>query len=443
MSELNFLIIRSRAEHSRELRKSILNVLYQASPLGGDGSNVTQTNQILNDLSQSFSRYAGNQQTAFDNGAPASSAGGTASLMQRQVERAISQVLGRAPGRGAESFIGALNGAFPAVNGGQVSFTPSRSMVSLYTADSSPAIGNGFAGQLPARQANLYRQAAIITGDALKVLEGLQPFDPRAELDQVEALRKLIRATLNSIVDEFSRVEEPRQERVRLYLQTLELHLNQFGGLSFLNRVSVPPATESDESMTTGFELLKNYNGNLHDIWNKFSQKDTSSQSFSLSERVDRANILLPVISQANNEFESALNSVGLLESERHSMALKFTVLEKFQTQTLVIPQPDLTVFDLTDWLDRFSNLEGPVALADSGQYGLDFVTDQANTLTFEIIPIVAYLRSYGPGIGKGGARLPQILSNERVVQSLDNLLAQLDSLADLAAPGGDQLTKI
>jgi len=310
---------------------------------------------------------------------------------------------------------------------------------------------DGYAGTISARQANLYRQASVIAGDALRVLNGLTPFVPEAESDQVDALRALISSEINSLVEEFGRVDEPRNERVLAYFSALNLHVRGFGRRAFLDDPE-RAASVDDETQVAGFELLKSYARGLREAWNTFFNVDRSSKSFSLSERVERANILLPIVAQVNVDFEAAMDSVGFTESERRSLAAKFNTLTGFnvspltQFESLDIAQPgsfatslpDITVYDLTEWVDRFANLEGPNMLAESGLYGLDFVTDQADRLFWVIAPVIAILETDEVDLSSDSSSLEQSLSNERVRFSLNNLLVQLNTLADLSVIGGN-----
>ncbi len=210
MGNTNLNVIRTRAVQMKSLRSRLLIQLFASNPPSGGNTNTT----ILNDIANSFSRFAAYQQTAFDSGASRSTSSSDASSMERQVQRAFNQILGGATGRGPDSFMKALNGAFPTTltsEGQQVAFTPSRGMVSLYNNggskngvySSGSTLADGYAGTISARQANLYREASIIAADALRVLDGLTPFVPVAELDQVEALRALVRSEINSLVNEF------------------------------------------------------------------------------------------------------------------------------------------------------------------------------------------------------------------------------------------------
>lgn len=385
------------------------------------------------------------------------SATGTANLLTRQVERALTQVLGRAPGRGSDGFINALNGAFPTAANGQVMFTPARSVVSLYSPNGagnqviSGTNGTGLTGQLSVEQANLYRQTSIIATDALRVLEGLQPFDPTADIDAVEALRSLIRAQINSLVEEFGRLDEPRPERVNVYLNAVTNHLNQLGTRARLGNIVVAgktsndsgfPVTADDEAQVAALELLKNYVKTLRDIWARFQESSQSEQvSGRYSERLSRASILLPVIADSNASFKAAMDSIGFTESERRSDAALFTSLgspAQFQLSinTAVsditicdVLLPDITVNDFNEWVDRFTTIEAPSILATSGRFGLDFVTDQADTLFWVIGFVLDYINFDRNGLQE--RLLEKILKFERVKQSLTELLFQLDTLAD------------
>ena len=476
MESIMHKVFGSRATTRQGLRQAVIAQLYatRSNPYAGSNNPQEKQIQVLNDLASSFSRYAGNQQTAFDNGASRSAAVTDSSGMERQIARAFNQVLGRAPGRGADSFMSALNGAFPLApssEGQQVSFTPARSVVSIYAPNGSHQNGssngggtdNGLAGQLPARQAALYRQVSIIVGDALAVLAGLQPFVPEANTEQIEGLRTRLQAEYIAVRDETGRIDEPRPERVRAYFDSLTLHITEFGRRAFLNRRDLI-ATSTDEAQIAGFELLKNYTSTLRDVWDRFYKDDRSETAVpSLGERVERASILLPVLAQGNEDFEAAMDSVGFSEADRRSSATKFSGLldpdvsldawtisqgEKSQKIAIVpalqlqLGQPDMTVYDLTEWLDRFSSIEGPTSLADSGQYGLDFVTDQADTLFWTIVPIITHMKVTAPSLS-GRTTLDQVLSNERVGWALDNILTQLNALAELGAPSKKRNSRV
>lgn len=337
--------------------------------------------------------------------------------------------------------------------------TPTRSVVSL-TSTSSTSNNTG-AGQLSVEQANLYRQASLIAVDALKVLEGLMPFDPVADVDAVEALRSLIRSQINTLVEEFGRFDEPRKERVQTYLNTL-LTVNGNGGFlgqlgeqaRFIDKSSlngsaeVFPVTLADETQIASYELLKNYVNTLRTIWLQYTQVTNTERTVTgrYSERLSRASIMLPVIADSNTSFMAAMDSIGFSESERRSDAALFSnlgepLLIDGSVNSVIlnlpglpdsvdvrVPLPDMTVNDLNEWAERFTTSEAPSILSTAGQFGLDFVTDQADTLFWVIITVLVAIKT-NP---KNGLLLERILSFERVQQTLSELVLQLDTLANL-----------
>ena len=185
--------------------------------LGLDDTRPTAQKEGIDRLADTFSRFASTHQTAFDSGMARASSSVDGSLIERQIDRAMSQVLGRAPGRNTESFFGALADAFPVDKKGTVAFKPARTAMIFNSYDGSNG-SNGLAaaglqGQISTEQAALHRQASIVAGDALQILKCLQPFNPKADADEVEALRALVEVEIKSLVDEFGRVFGSKSDR--------------------------------------------------------------------------------------------------------------------------------------------------------------------------------------------------------------------------------------
>lgn len=463
MGETLRKVLLSARKQSCDERAAVMALLYPNRTFSG-GTDGT-TNRLINDFLNSFSRFAGNQQTYADRGGSYSLAS-KGSMLEKQVERALTQVLGRslALGNNPDTFMSAVNSAFPTTADGQVSPTPRRSVVSLYSSNGNGSYpySNGrsgsMVGQLSTKQATLYRQASVMVADALSVLKGIQTFMPEADTEEVEALRALIISEFNAIVEELGRVDEPRKTRVDAYLATLQVNLVEFGSRGFLDDPTLV-TTVGNEAQTANFQLLLNYLQILVNIWNTFKQTEGSTPTFSLSELVERANVVLPVVAQSTIDLEAALDSVGFGENEQRSLAAKLTTLDTSQItasglskflDATVLPKdltllnqifnagfqlPDITVRDLIDWLDRFASTEGPTILTDSGNFGLTFITDQADSLFWTVVPVVYVLQLSDSLNATSRLMLRQVLSNERVRWAFDNLLDQLKVLADLACP--------
>jgi hypothetical protein len=445
LDRLSTNLIRQRAAQIRTLRVLTMSQLYPSLSTSTNESNDPVVRGAVVQLANTFSRYAQTQKTyADDLGSTRTNSSGSTNLLERQVSRAITQVLGRAPGSSPESFVRAITDVFPTQRDGKVSQSPSRSAISLYAQGNDEqngyapnmngAMSAGLIGQLSAEQATLFRQASTVAVDALKVLQGLQPFVQVAAADKVEALKALVSDEINSLVEEFGRVDEPRSQRVETYFSQLRGpngHLLQLGERAFLNRRGAIPTTLSDESQVAGYELLVSYVQILQDVWNKYGGKSgTNSLRYpEFSLRLSRASVLLPVIAEGNNNLMSALDSIGFTEAERRSSASRFTSLGNGSNLRL----PDITVNDFTEWVDRFASLEGPKYLADSGQYGLEFVTDQANSLFWVLAPVLAFTKSSTLNLS-GLPIVTQALTHERVSWALNDLVNQLQALADLAA---------
>jgi hypothetical protein len=287
----------------------------------------------------------------------------------------------------------------------------------------------------------------------------LRTFVSEADKERFEALRSLVQSQIMSLVEEFGRADEPRSAKVLSTLRSLQEYVIELGEQGQFNNPLLA-ATIDDEDQITKFDVLTNYIKLMSRTWAEYYNAEKSGRVYSISERADRARVLLPIVSQANQDLSNALESVGLSATERRSRACLFTTLQspvielRMQSPVIEPPRggsttrssateneatendisvwlPDITVSDLQDWLNRFSTMEAPGAL--TSVYGIDFVTDQADRLFWTIAPIVGYLKTTRSLNPSGQSTLAQILSNERVGLAFDNLLSQLNALADLA----------
>jgi len=431
------------AENKKFKRDAMMRSLYMPDvvPVTGDPQ--------LGYIAGVLSRFAGNQQTVFDSGASHSGTSNSVNLLERQVQKAISQVMGRSASS-PDTFISALNDTFPVNRNGKIVSAPARSVISLFGSQpqGTALSAAGLSGQISIEQANLYRQASIIVNDALLVMRGIEPFSPLVDLTQLETLRSLVIAEIQTLLDEFGRVDEPRSERVEAYLTALRGvggsvkggHLTEFGKVALLDRTygSATPSTLADEAQIAAYELMQSYATNLGDIWHRFKPELDAVGSPMFSERASRASLLLSVINEGNQNWMAAMDSIGFTENERRSKATKLSLLQGY---TAVLPGsgmdlglPDMTVNDLNEWLDRYSNLEGPSMMTDSGLYGLEFITDQADQLFWNVAGIVGFVKTADLTGATNKPILVQAMLHERVNWALDDILNQLKSLADLAA---------
>lgn len=450
----NLLLRRTKAQQLKIWRAGLINQLYPTEPIG----TVEERQTLLSsELIGIVRRISGHQPTVYDNGSVQRSTTGTINDLERKVGRVMVEIFGQAPGQNGAVLRSLFKNKLSKGNGGAL--TASSQPMSYTTNGKSELLS-----ELSTRQAALYRQTSTITADALRILERLSTFVSHADQERVEALRSLITSNIKALVEEFRWIDEPRPSRVEYYLSSITDSVMEFGRQAFLIDTLLA-VTIDDENQVTQFELLKTYVQMLRQAWESYKALGASNQTSPLSERIDRARVLLPVLTQGTLDLSNALESVGLSDGERRSRASRFSTLARtaIETGTLAEPGatgtdpfvadipvarvvetssqtranvnnslPDITVSDLLDWLDRFANQEA-LALLDNA-YGIDFVTHQADELFWTIAPIVAHLKTTAPVNAASRSMLEQILSNERVTWALDNLLIQLHELASLSA---------
>jgi|ERR1700733_1360936 len=443
-------IVRDRAIALRNLRKLILKMLYPTS-------TAANANPELRALANTFSRYAATKQTAYESGVAAASPG-SSSLLERQVYHAVSQVLGRSP-NGGGGLGAALVDSFPTLGDGSIGTDPSRSIVSMVgngPAASGGSNAAGLGGQISAEQATLFRQVSLIIPDARAVLAGLRPFATVAQPDVVDSLRGLIDTALQTLLDEFGRVDEPRAALVDDYLKSIHGKtgfIAQLGQVAKIDGKAASPDTFDDEQQVAGFRLLRGYVVQIEDAWRGFRGRQSIDFPY-FTERLQRASQMLEVLAQGNVNFMSAMDSVGFPSTERRSPAARFSTLSLTSApispvdpnavlssqdgeQTLKaalaghLRYSTMTVDDFNQWVDKLARGDGPRLLTDAGQYGLDFVTGQADTLFYALVPVL--FASKGGGLdSNSSAIVAQVFQHERVSWALDDLFRQLDTLAGL-----------
>jgi hypothetical protein len=152
-------------------------------------------------LAARFQSFADTIQTRLDTATATGPALGGS--LEAQVDRALSQVLRQAPADSSGAYLG--QGAAPLVAQG-------LSMATVIGgAGGPPAIA-------PA-QAALLQEARLVKGDALSVLDTLQPLSAFADPSDVTAVTAVVRAETDLLVQEFARTTlRPRAQRVRVLL---------------------------------------------------------------------------------------------------------------------------------------------------------------------------------------------------------------------------------
>jgi hypothetical protein len=372
------------------------------------------------------------QTNAADGGLRPVSAG-AAGLIERQVAQAIERVLGRSSS-GSSDLLATLETIYPADGEGRVATEPMRGQVDLYgasangsTAGLRSAAAAGLAGQLPARQAVLYRQASVIVDDFRRVLGGLEGLTTEVDPSQLAALRASIVSALDNLLYDFGRWESrPTAQRVETYLLSLDRHMGHLKMVLDADDASETFTSAEEETRKASLDLLNSYRATLSRLWNDYlGEQETATglvEEWSLSEQVAEVSRMLRVVGGTADDLARALDAVGYSTEERHSASADLDQLGFNPGAWLT----DLTVADLIDWVERYARLQGPADLADGGQYGLNLVADQAESLCLVLLALQENLAN-PPRSGLG-----QALSDSRVASELEELAWELKTIADL-----------
>jgi hypothetical protein len=322
-----------------------------------------------------------------------------------------------------------------------------QTLVSVYgsNGDGGPSTagftGDPAVGAIPPEQATLYRQARLVVGDARPILAALQPRSSDVDAAEVMTLRSQVDAEFTGLLEEFGRLDGPRTQKVDVYLRGLVGatgtggHVEDFATL--IQRDPSAGFTSLDEErQDASVALIRSHARSLATFWAAYLAGvglDTASggPGLTFAERLSRASQLLTAVTETNNNFLAAMDAVGYSENERRldlievgPLALGTPGSSGLSRSLAATPAPSLlTIGNLTAWLDEYGR-RGAGYLERSGQFGLEFVITQAEALFWVVSSLVGPRSAANP--------LPPALADDRVRQELENLLAQLDLLADL-----------
>jgi hypothetical protein len=421
------------------------------------------------ELAASFSSFATTVQNRLDSNGSGSPIALSGSL-EAQVARALSQVT-----RQSSSYSENLSTA--------TALASSRSNGSI--------VGNGLGPDLPTAQKVLVGEATATQANLLPALDALQPLSAFAHATDVAAYRDIVRAEVLALTTEFARPDQPRPVRVRVlfgallgwaYAPGTTLNVGQgqpSGDLAALTYLAglCPPVVDSaltedqlalqdvvksdakrlfdlwvafeypggvTESNTPaiiwpGYERTDTKLGGLAAVQNRFCSPPTEQPLYSFSERMIRADQLLPVLSHDSDQVAGALDAIGFgpgaqetvpipnllsftdndLDPNAHDYYFVLLPILRARQQNLAF---GLTVKDLLDWASDLAGGSGYDLLRRAGQLGLDLLADQAD----ELFWIVATLLYQPPD------QIPE-LRDTQVQIELRSLARDLSALADLS----------
>jgi hypothetical protein len=426
-------------------------------------------------LAASFASFATTVQNRLDNNGSGSPIALNGSL-EAQVERALSQASRR-----------------PATYGGIGS--PATALAT--TGWGGSVIGNGSSPALSTAQTVLVGEAVATQSNMLPALDALQPLSPQVDESDVAAYRHIVRAEVLALTTEFARPDQPRPVRVRVLFGALlgwafapesppvapppdadDQPSGDLAALTFLLKKCtpiVPSAPTEDQVALQG--VVTADAKRLFDLWVAFEYPPLPSDElnspvmwlepdrnfptigglaavrfadcygdsspvgspvppappYSFSERMIRADLLLPVLSHDSDQVAGALDAVGFGPGAQETVPIPnlqsstdTDLNVEFHLPILLArqqrPEFGLTFKDLLDWASDLAGGAGYELLREAGQLGLDLLADQAD----ELFWIVAALLDEPP------AQLPE-LGDTQVQIELRSLARDLSALADLS----------
>lgn len=278
-----------------------------------------------------------------------------------QVTDALRGILGWRPREGDyKAFEGALSAAFRlrAVEGHtEVDFVPRGYAIQ---ADLGAVTGG---------QASLYRRATLARTEALRILDGLTPLRPDADLQDMEAYRLLVRNAADRLVSEIGLAGGPRVEMVDMYFTgltgskdplpgaTADTVSGQLGGLrDRFGLVDDYVNTVDDEGVRTAYWTLFDLIADLQGSWARQKSNFIGvGQGFLGTELILLARIMEAAAEQVE-DLEDVLDSVLIGAAER---------------RTLMLDKRGLTLDGLLTWLHDFLSNEGRQLAQDGGRDGI------------------------------------------------------------------------
>ncbi|MEO1296479.1 MAG: hypothetical protein AAFW75_11860 [Cyanobacteria bacterium J06636_16] len=407
-------------------------------------------------------------------GSPASN--GISGTLDAIVDQAFGKLLGQQNPSNIDDFQAALANAF--VEKKQGSRTTYEWQPYAYSNSSSASdLGGGVTGA----QASLYYRAKAILSDVLRLLAELKPLNPAADMENIEAVRSIVRNEVNELVRELGLPGGPRTQRVDHDFQRLlganldgqSGDLNRLTQVLGLNRESINTVTE--EENYSNFLILRDYVTSLEDSWTTY--KEDSQEDAYLGPQLVDLSRTLAAVAESVKETYRLMNRVFLGPNERQSVFVNFTDAEyvdvdvdtenkfTFSNQfrlpdgtfyrfeedgsfdaILITPNNDpgnsdelaptqptyapnlaqsMTIAELLDWTMEFAAKEGPMLVQSSGKLG---IADAFEEKAFVLMVLVQAAGAIAP------EKLNSAMRRGGVMNALRDLAAQLYEVKRLAA---------
>jgi hypothetical protein len=397
------------------LQQFLVNNLREFEELGtrsGDSSNLRGIRGSVEDIA-SYPILTSDAGSIAPISAPSAPLGTPPSL-QRRVDDALRQVLGRLPRTSdPRSFRAALMQSFTVTEiEGHVEFAWTPRSYAGQT-----ELGGGVTGA----QASLYARAKVAADNALPLLDGLYPLLPEYDPQLVDAARSIVRTQFGEIVGELGVEGGPRVIRVDILFDSLiSQPINEGGSiyaggyLGYLRGVmGLTPDqvnTLEEETNVTNFIVIRDYIQSLQTSWQEFRNQWLGKD---LGTRLVLLSRALSVTAEAVQEVWAAMDSVFVGSAERQ--------VARFRD----LNGNELLVDELLTWVVTFASEEAPDLVHEGGRRGIAAIIPTAIQLE-ALVSQFLQATDYDP-------LLPVGLRHPRVKNPLRELRTYLQKVRQLA----------
>jgi hypothetical protein len=299
------------------------------------------------------------------------------------------------------------------------------------------AVQTDLNGGITGAQASLYKRAQEALTQSLPLLDGLYPLDPEADIEDVAAVKAVLRKQLEELVGELGAPGGPGLTRVENYFNLLLAgpvahynvndklldpepdhlqgtlgRLRDVLGLSFGDDLVNSVEDEQDQ---TNFRILADYVTSLAQSWlsnRKFFGLDTKIPF--LGTQLVPISRQLSVIAESVDELRFTLDSVFIGAAERQTLKLNFGGHGR-----------SMYAEDFFRWIQNFVTTEAPSYVQDGGKIG--------NSL----VPFARRLQEMTNALlhTSANGQLPPGFRTARVQRSIQSLAKELQELVRLASP--------
>src|SRR5262245_66252432 len=287
-------------------------------------------------------------------------------------------------------------------------------------------------GAVTGAQASIYFRAKAMLEQSLPLLEGLHPLNAAFDVEDVEAIRAIVRSSLTELVAELGREGGPRVARVdELFFQLfatndpgdlddtedldgqLGLLRDRFGlERKFVNTID-------EEQNLTNYLIVADNTISLRFTWEQQKKFfDLDATDVFLGTQTVLLSRALAVVAESVEETYFVMDSVFLGSAERQVLELHFVNNPEL---------PAIFLGDLLAWVEMFATDEGPRLIRDGGKDGVIEAFSKTADKLFRLVQATKGLSD------QGGEGLPASFRTSRVTRALGELADQLDHVSELA----------